>query len=68
MQFADLTDCNFNFECSFAGDAIEYWDYDFFASVHDEHYHRHLSVTEIEQLRHNCKKILKATDNIVREY
>lgn len=61
MLFADLTDTDFQFNCDFAGDAVDYWDYDFQASVHDQHYYRSLSNSEIETLRDNCKRILEVT-------
>lgn len=63
LNFADLTDTNFKFTCDFAGDGVEYWDYDFCAEIHDEKHFRSMSACEIEQLRDNCKRILQATDS-----
>lgn len=62
MSFADLTDTDFTFDCSFGGDAHTYWDYDFTAKIHDQEYYRSMSSMEIESLRENCKRILKATE------
>jgi len=62
MIFADLTDTDFSFRCDFAGDACEYWDYDFSIERCDDRYSRNLSRMEIEQLRENCKRILEATE------
>jgi hypothetical protein len=61
MNFADLTDADYIFNCEFADDACEYWDYDFSIERWDDKYSRNMSKTEIEQLRNNCKKILQAT-------
>lgn len=63
MNVSDLIDTTFVFNCDFAGDACEYWDYDFSAKYENEYvYLKNLNVTEIETLRENCKKILNATD------
>ena len=63
MNFADLTDTEYFFRCEFAGDACEYWDYDFSVEKWDDKYSRSMSRFEIEQLRENCKKILRATED-----
>lgn len=68
MNFADLTDTDYTFNCDFAGDACEYWDYDLSIRKGDDKYLRSISRTEIEQLRNNCKKILKATDDFQGGY
>jgi hypothetical protein len=62
MMFADLTDAEYCFSCDFAGDACEYWDYDFSVERWDDKYSKNLSRIEIEQLRENCKRILQATE------
>lgn len=62
MNIIDLTDTDFSFLCEFSEDACEYWDYDFSIERWDERYSQSLSQVEIEQLRENCKRILKATD------
>ncbi len=65
MNITDLSDTDIKFTCDFAGDACEYWDYDFSASVHGEpEYNQNFNRSEIEQLRLNCKRILQATDGI----
>jgi hypothetical protein len=64
LDFADLTDTDFKFSCYFAGDGVDYWDYDFCAENYDEKHFRTMSQYEIEQLRDNCKRILQATDLI----
>lgn len=64
MIFADLTDTDFTFRCDFAGDACEYWDYDFSIERWNDKYSRNLSRMEIDQLRKNCKRILEATEGI----
>ena len=63
MNFADLTDTDFSFRCEFAGDACEYWDYDFSVERWDDKYSRNLSWEEIQQLRANCRRILRATED-----
>jgi hypothetical protein len=63
MHFADLTDTDFSFRCEFAGDACDYWDYDFSIEQWDDKYSRNLSRTELAQLRANCKRILQVTEN-----
>lgn len=68
MNFVDLTDTEYSFSCDFAGDACEYWDYDFSVERWDDKYMRNLSRSEIEQLRENCKRILQATDDIQGGY
>jgi len=62
MNFADLTDTDYTFRCDFAGDACEYWDYDFSVERWDDKYSRNLNWEEIQQLRANCRKILLATE------
>lgn len=64
MNFADLTDTDFSFRCDFAGDACEYWDYELSIEQWDDKYSRNLSRVEIETLRENCTRILKATDGL----
>lgn len=64
MNFADLTDSEFNFQCEFADDICEHWDYDFSVERWDDKYSRNLSRMEIERLRENCKRILNAIDGI----
>lgn len=68
MNFVDLTDGNFTFNCDLAGDACEYWDYDFSIENWDDKYRQSLSRCEIKQLRENCKRILKATEGVQGEY
>lgn len=68
MNFTDLTDTDYTFNCEFAGDACEYWDYDFHVESWDDKYCRSLSRTEIEQLRDNCKRILEVTTGIEGAY
>lgn len=68
MNFADLTDTDFTFQCEFSGDACEYWDYDFSIKHLDDRYSKNLSRSEIEQLRDNCQKILKATEGVQGVY
>lgn len=62
MQFADLTDTDLSFRCDFAGDACDYWDYDFSVERWDDKYSRNLSWEEIQCLRSNCRRILRATE------
>jgi hypothetical protein len=64
MNFADLTDTYFQFRCEFAGDACDYWDYDFSMECWDDKYSRNLSGIELDTLRENCQRILKATEGI----
>jgi hypothetical protein len=64
LHFSDLTDTPFRFSCDFAGDAVDYWDYDFTANFKDERYCSALTRDEIEQLRKNCKYILDITEGI----
>jgi hypothetical protein len=62
MIFTDLTDADYEFRCDFSGDACEYWDYDFTVERWDDKYSKNLSREEIEQLRENCRKILRVTE------
>lgn len=62
MYLADLTDAEYSFKCEFAGDACEYWDYDFSVERWDDKYSRNLNWEEIQQLRSNCRRILQATE------
>ena len=68
MNFTDLTDTDYTFNCEFAGDACEYWDYDLSVESWDDKYCRSLSRMEIEQLRENCKRILDVTTGIEGAY
>lgn len=64
MNFADLTDTSYIFQCSFSEDACEYWSYDFSVECWDDRYIRNMSRSEINQLRENCKRILQVTDKL----
>ena len=65
MNITDLSDTKVKFEMEYTGDWCPYWDYAFYAKVHDEHeYMQSMSKHEIECLRENCKKILLITDHI----
>jgi hypothetical protein len=66
LTFADLTDADFNFIVEFEGDGVDYFDYSFQAKYRDEIFHRDMYQNEIETLRENCKRILKATEGIGR--
>lgn len=68
MNFADLTDTDFKFNCEFSGDGCDYWDYDFSITYGDEKYSRDMSSSEIEQLRENCKRILQVTSEFQGGY
>lgn len=68
MQFADLTDTNFTFSCEFAGDACEYWDYDFYVECFDDKFVKNLSHDDIITLKDNCKRILKALNGFEEGY
>ncbi len=67
MTLTDLCDTNFKFDCQFEGDAIEYWDFSLTAEVQDYKYYQSLNNCDIEQLRENCKRILKATEGCINE-
>ena len=63
MNFSDLIDEQYNFECKESEDACEYWDYDFSIKILDERYLMNISPSELNHLRKNCKEILQATDH-----
>jgi hypothetical protein len=60
MNFADLTDTDFTFQCAVANDKCDHWEYDFSVERWDDKYCRNMSQFEIEQLKANCKGILNA--------
>ena len=64
MNINDLLEAEFDFNCDFEGDAVDYWDYSFTAKFKED-YEFTTNVpsdSNIEYLRENCKRILKATD------
>jgi hypothetical protein len=66
MQFADLTDTLFSFQCQPSDDKCHQWDYDFSIETWDDKYLRNLSKPEITYLKENCKRILQVLNNLPR--
>ncbi len=64
----DLMEVEYKFACDFEGDGVESWDYSFSARCATDMYCTRLSAIYIEQLRENCKAILKATEGVENEY
>lgn len=62
MNFTDLTDADYFFKCEHAEDVCEHWKYDFSVEKWDDKYIKNLSWNEIQQLRANCRRILRATE------
>jgi hypothetical protein len=63
MNITDLAETDVNFEVL---KDSKYWDFTFYAKVHDDYeYMQSLNRSDIERLRINCKKILKATHNLL---
>ena len=61
MTLNDLTEVQYKFTLDFEGDAVDHWDYRFCANWRHEKLSIGLSQMQLEQLRDNCKAILKAT-------
>ena len=68
MNITDMADTEIQFECLESQDNCKYWDYNFYAKVHDEYeYMQSMSIKEIKQLRLNCERILLITSGINHE-
>ena len=64
MNFADLTDTDFMFQCQIAGDRCQHWKYELLVQSYDDKYIRQLSDVEVYQLIKNCKRIIKSVENL----
>jgi hypothetical protein len=63
MNLQELMNDDVQFSLDFEGDNVESFDYNFSGQVKNySNYNQRMSRTEIEQLRENCKKLIKLTD------
>lgn len=67
MIFADLIDTDFIFKCYPSEDVCEIWEYDLLIKNGDEEFLKNINITEIEQLKNNCLKLLEAINDINQE-
>lgn len=63
MNFVDLTDAEYIFNCTTSQES-QCFDYDFSVERWDDKYHQNLTKNEIEQLKMNCKRILRAINQL----
>ena len=65
MNLQELMHDDVQFSLDFEGDNVEYFDYSFSCQIKNySNYTQRMSRTEIEQLRENCKKLIKLTDRV----